>query len=163
MASALPPADAQTLPAALLFEVTFMTYPSLIVGSPLGANRTVTVISGGQFAGPRLCGEVLAGGADWVRVRHDGNLVIDVRATLRTEGGGLIEMTYGGRLISPPAVRAELYDPARNPGLDPAVYSLRTNPLFETGDAGLLWLNDVVAVGYGRFVQGGVRYTVFAI
>ena len=39
-------------------------------------------------------------------------------------------------------------------------YYFRTTPLFETGDARYLWLNDVVAIGSGYLVEGGVAYRV---
>ena len=42
--------------------------------------------------------------------------------------------------------------------MDPARYYFRTNPLFEIGAKQYAWLNDIVCVGTGYLVQGGVGY-----
>jgi hypothetical protein len=42
-------------------------------------------------------------------------------------------MTYGGRWIVPPGLRADVADPAKRYEVDPGRYYFRTNPLFETG------------------------------
>lgn len=60
----------------------------------------------------------------------------------------------------PADVRSEMADPATRHRIDPAWYYFRTNPLFETGSARYAWLNDVVAVGTGYLVDGGVAYHV---
>ena len=60
-----------------------------------GERRVVPVV-GGSFSGSRLRGVVLPGDADWVVMRPDGVLVLDVRITLRTDDGALIAMTYRG-------------------------------------------------------------------
>jgi hypothetical protein len=146
-----------------VFSLEVYTQPPLDLGqTPLG-RRVVSYIAGGWFEGPRLAGEVLPGGADWVRVRRDGALILDVRATLRTQAGSLIEMTYGGRWITPEATRAAIFDPVLGPEIDPSTYALRTNPMFETSAAECLWLNDLVAIGFGRAVSGGVRYDVWSV
>jgi hypothetical protein len=80
--------------------------------------------------------------------------------TLRTHDGALVHMTYGGRWIVPPQLRAAVADPAQRHQLDPARYYFRTNPLFETGDQRYAWLNDIVAVGSGYLVDGGIAYKI---
>src|SRR5262249_55337914 len=56
---------------------------------PHGTRRTAP-LSGGSFEGPRLRGTVLPGGsADWLLLRVDGVLELDLRATLRTDDGAL--------------------------------------------------------------------------
>jgi hypothetical protein len=42
-------------------------------------------------------------------------------------------MTYSGRRVTPSELLADLADPAKRCGIDPARYYLRTTPLFETG------------------------------
>ena len=39
-------------------------------------------------------------------------------------------------------------------------YYFRTNPLFETGAQQYAWLNDIVCVGTGYLVEGGIAYKV---
>ena len=71
----------------MILRVTVAT-PQSIGAVPHGTRRTVP-ITGGDFEGPRLRGSVLPGGsADWLLLRADGVLELDLRATLRTDDGG---------------------------------------------------------------------------
>jgi hypothetical protein len=92
--------------------------------------------------------------------RPDGTMALDVRLTMRTHDDALIAMTYGGRWTRPAEVRDELADPDRRALVSPDRYYFRTTPLFETGDPRYRWLNDVVALGSGYLVEGGVAYRV---
>jgi hypothetical protein len=87
-------------------------------------------------------------------------MTLDVRLTLRTHDAALVHMTYGGRWIIPPGLRAAMADPVERYRVDPARYYFRTNPLFETGATQYTWLNDVVCIGSGDLVEGGVAYRV---
>ena len=143
-----------------LFDVVVDLHPQLTIGpGPLG-KRVLFGAAGGSFAGPELRGEVLATGGDRALFRPDGTMALDVRLTLRTHDGELVYMTYGGRWVVRPRHRAQLADPARRRGLDPADHYFRTTPLFETGSSRYAWLNDVVAVGSGYLVERGVAYKV---
>ena len=57
-------------------------------------------------------------------------------------------------------VTGPLADPVRRHEVDPARYYFRTNPLFETGADRYAWLNDIVCVGSGYLVEGGIAYKV---
>ncbi|GGL94441.1 UPF0311 protein [Streptomyces fumigatiscleroticus] len=150
-------AEIRTVP---LFDMVVGLHPRLDLGDgPLG-RRVVFGDAGGTFEGPRLRGEVLPGGGDWALFRPDGAMALDVRLTLRTHDGALLYMTYGGRWVTPPELRAEMADPATRHQVDPARYYFRTNPLFETGARRYMWLNDIVCVGSGYLVEGGVAYRV---
>lgn len=116
--------------------------------------------AGGAFEGPRVRGEVLPGGGDWALFRSDGAMTPDVRLTLRTHDGALILMTYGGRWVTPAELRGDMADPKKRHEVDPAKYYFRTNPLFETGAKAYAWMNDIVCVGSGYLVEGGVAYRV---
>lgn len=143
-----------------LFDLVVDLNPRLdIGGGPLG-RRVLFGSAGGSFDGPRLRGEVLAGGGDWALFRPDGGMALDVRLTLRTHDDALIQLTYGGRWIIPPELRGDLADPGKRAGIDPARYYFRTNPLFETGATDYAWLNDIVCVGSGYLVEGGIAYQV---
>ncbi|GAA1027747.1 MULTISPECIES: DUF3237 domain-containing protein [Amycolatopsis] len=106
-----------------------------------GDGRVFFASAGGTFHGPRLHGEVLPGGGDWAVFRPDGTMTLDVRLALRTHDGALLHLTYRGRRTSS------------------GTY-FRTNPLFETGAEQYAWLNDVVGVGSGYLVDGGVAYRI---
>lgn len=143
-----------------LFDVVVDLNPRLDMGTgPLG-RRVLFGAAGGTFHGQRLRGDVLPGGGDWALFRPDGTMVLDVRLTLRTDDGALVHMTYGGRWVQPAAVRPDLADPATRHLVDPGRYYFRTAVLFETGAEELRWLNDIVCVGSGYLVPGGIAYHV---
>jgi Protein of unknown function (DUF3237) len=102
---------------------------------------------------------VLPGGGDWTLFRADGTMTLDVRLTLMTDDGALVHMTYGGRWVTPSEVRSDMADPAKRYRIDPARYYFRTNPLFETGAESYEWLNDIVCIGSGYLIEGGITAT----
>jgi hypothetical protein len=137
-----------------LLDIVIDLNPPLVVGDgPLG-RRIVFGAAGGSFAGPRLRGEVLPGGGDWSLFRPDGVMSLDVRLTLRTHDDALLHMTYAGRWVTPSGWKTEGHR------IDPASYYFRTAVLFETGAPDYLWLNDIVCVGSGYLVEGGIAYQV---
>jgi hypothetical protein len=87
-------------------------------------------------------------------------MMLDVRLTLRTHDAALVHMTYGGRWITPAELRADMVDPIKRHQIDPDHYYFRTNPLFETGAKQYAWLNDIVCVGSGYLIDGGIAYKV---
>src|SRR6476620_8657813 len=71
---------------------------------PHGTRRTAP-LSGGTFEGPRLRGTILTGSsADWLLLRSDGVLEMDLRFTLRTDDGALVSMSSFGLRHGPPEV-----------------------------------------------------------
>src|SRR3979411_3022840 len=102
----------------MTLRVTVAT-PQSIGAAPHGARRTVP-ITGGDFEGPRLRGSVLPGGsADWLLLRADGVLELDLLAPLRTRDRGLISMRSFALRHGPPDVIEAL---ARGEVVDPAAY-----------------------------------------
>ena len=128
-------------------------------GTPHGTRRIVHVKKG-SFDGPKLKGQVLPGGADWLLVRPDGVREVDVRITLRTDDGQLIYMAYRGIIDIPAEVAQRM---ARGEAVAPAEYYFRTAPFFETGSEQYGWLNRLVAVGVGERTPTGVAYAVYAV
>jgi uncharacterized protein DUF3237 len=111
-------------------------------GGPLGERRVVA-ITGGTFEGPALKGSIVPGGADWQIARADGVLDIDARYALRTDAGALIRVVSQGYRHGPPEVLAAL---GRGEDVAADRYFFRTVMRFETGGAGLDWLNRTIAV-----------------
>ena len=143
-----------------LFTVRFdVSAPRPLGKTPFGERRIVQ-ITGGSFEGPRVRGTVLPEGGDWILLRDDGALQLDVRATLQTEDGALLYMTYRGFRHGPPEVIARLN---RGEAVDPDTYYFRTAPFFETGDERYAWLNRVVTVATGERLPGGPVYTVYQV
>src|SRR5437879_2425822 len=146
-----------------LFDIDVDLNPKLNIGDgPLG-RRILFGAAGGTFEGPRLRGEVMPGGGDWALFRADGAMTLDVRLTLRTNDDALVHMTYGGRWITPPELRADMADPARRLQVDPSRYYFRTNPLFETCAPQYGWLNNIVCIGSGYLIEGGIAYSISEI
>jgi hypothetical protein len=107
----------------------------------------VVPVSGGTFEGPRLKGTLVGPGADWIVVRSDGSSVLDLRILPRTDDAQKIYMACRGIAYTQPG--GTLY--------------ARILPVFETGAAKYLWLNNVVAVGVYRPMPDRVAYRVFRI
>jgi Protein of unknown function (DUF3237) len=145
---------------AHLFDIVVDLNPPLDFGAgPLG-RRVLYGAAGGSFHGSRLHGAVLAGGGDWALFRPDGTMTLDVRLTLRTHDGALVHMAYGGRWVVPPELRPEMADPVHRHRVDPGRYYFRTSPSFETGAERYTWLNDIVCIGSGYLIEGGIAYRV---
>ncbi len=128
--------------------------------TPMGRRRIATV-AGGHFEGERLRGTVLAApGGDWLLLRPDGVLVLDVRLTLRTDDEAMIYMTYRGLRHGPAEVMQRL-----NAGesVDPSSYYFRMTPIFETASQRYAWLNGIVAVGVGRREPTGPVYQIHEV
>jgi len=134
--------------------------PQNIGAVPHGTRRTVP-ISGGDFEGPRLRGAVLSNGsADWLLLRADGVLEMDLRVTLRTDEGALISMRSFGFRHGPPEVMAAI---GRGETVDPASYYFSTTPRFETSHPAYTFLNRLVAVATGDRRAEGPIYTIHEV
>jgi hypothetical protein len=144
-----------------LFELRLQVPQILDLGdTPLGRRRIATV-TGGEFTGERLKGTVVGAPAgDWMLLRTDGVLVLDVRLALRTDDGELVYMNYRGLRHGPQEVMARL---AAGESVDPRSYYFRIVPTFETAAAKYKWLNGVVAVGTGRREPTGPIYTIHEV
>jgi Protein of unknown function (DUF3237) len=119
--------------------------------------RVIAPITGGTFEGPRLRGKVLPGGGDWTLSRSDGILELDLRITLETDDGALINMNSFGLRHGPPEVLAAL---ARGESVDPSKYYFRTAPRFETSAPPYAFLNRLIAVASGDRRATGPIYTI---
>ena len=78
------------------------------IGATPNGNRRVGLVAGGTFAGGRLRGTVLPGGADWIIARPDGCTTLDVRLVLQTEDGAAIGMIYRGLRHGPAEIMQRL-------------------------------------------------------
>ena len=150
----------QELKSELLCELTAdLDDPQEIGATPHGVRMIVPVI-GGTVKGPKLNGETLAFGADWILMRSDGVGELDVRATIRTDDGELIYAYYRGILKVDPEILERVQN---GEDVDPSEYYFRTTPVFETGSEKYSWLNQIICVGVGKIEQKRVRYSVYQI
>ncbi len=113
---------------------------------------------------PAWKGVIPMSGADWSRIRSDGNGALDVRMCLRTDDGAILCVHWYGLMVVNEANRGYALDFAKPD--DPAGadrYYFRTCPQIETGDARYAWLNTVVCVTKSRTGDGGVIHRIFAV
>ena len=128
--------------------------------TPYGARKIATVVAG-TFEGDRLRGTVQPSpGGDWLLLRSDGVLCLDVRLTLKTDDGDLIYMRYSGMRHGPKEVMDRLN---KGEAVDPALYYFRSVPVFETASLKYGWLNRAVFVATGRREASGPIYDVHEI
>lgn len=138
------------------YEVT-LSEPEIIGPVPEGI-RANFYVTGGRFNGPEINGTLRAAGADWLTIRRDGVGVLDVRATLETDDGALIYMTYSG-----------ITDLGENghdnflQGQIPTRLPLRTAPRFQSSHPGYAWLNRIqtFSVGEANLGTATVHYDVY--
>jgi hypothetical protein len=127
------------------------------LGTVPHGTRIIVPVTGGDFDGPRLRGHILPGGGDWLLLRSDGVLELDLRITLETDDHALIYMTFQGLRHGPPDAIAALN---RGEAVDPASYYFRTLPKFETAVEKYAFLNRIVTVGAGETRPDGAVHRI---
>ena len=116
-----------------VYEAIVTLEPMVEIGrTPLGMRRRVP-ITGGSFAGPRIRGTVLSGGADWQLQRADDWTVIEADYMMRAQDGALIHVRNVGLTNSRVSGATSRY--------------LRTVPRFEAPDGPHGWLNQAIFIG----------------
>lgn len=145
------------LSAEFAFEARVAVGAPLAFGQTQAGERRIVPITGGSFAGPRLSGDVLPGGADWQVIAPDGATEVEARYTLRERDGTLIYVANRGLRHGPPDVMRRL---ARGEEVDPALYYFRTTPIFEVAEGTHGWLRRAIFVGLGarRSTEVVIRY-----
>jgi hypothetical protein len=140
-----------------LMTVRIATAPFRKVGTVPHGIRSVVPVTGGDFEGPQLRGKVLPGGSDWLLLRPDGVLELDLRIALETNDHALISMTFQGLRHGPPDVIAAV---TRGEVVEPARYYFRTLPRFEASTKAYGFLNRIVTVGVGEARPDGAVHRI---
>ena len=122
-----------------LMTVRFTAAPPQKLGAVSHGVRSIVPVTGGDFEGPRLRGRILPGGGDWLLLRPDGVLELDLRITLETDDHALIYMTFQG-------LRHGSY--------------FRTLPRFETSTESYAFLNRIICVGVGEARPDGAVHRI---
>ena len=131
-----------------------------IIGPSSHGTRVIIPVIGGTVKGPKVNGEVLSFGADWILLRPDGMFELDVRITVRTDDNELIYVYYRGLSNVSPEIRERIQ---KGEDVDPSEYYFRTTPIFETGSEQYSWLNQIICVGVGKSELNKVRYNIYQI
>jgi hypothetical protein len=138
---------AQKLEYELLYKIDLSLEPGIDMGKTPAGTRVLYAVRGGSFERPKLKGKVRPVGGDWVLRLDSVTTKLDVRLVLETDDGQLISSTYTGFV---------------HKNADGTTY-WRIIPVFETASKKYAWLNYLIAVGAGKFREGGVSYEVYAI
>jgi hypothetical protein len=133
--------------------------PAQVVGMPIGT-RLVYIVKGGSVEGPRLNGEILPGGGDWLLIGDDRIGRVDVYATLRTDDGALIDYRAGGVIKVPDDGLQRLAAGERLPFEETYV---RTTPKLETADERYSWINGLTVVTHSELSANHVDHRMYAV
>ena len=125
--------------------------------TPFGT-RKIYIVGGGKFWGERINGHALPGGGDWVLINQQGFARLDVRKTIETHDGALINMSYQGYYQYKDDVLKKL---EQGVGYEFGDVLFQVQVQFETGDARYDWLNTTLAVGEARETGSTIHYRVF--
>jgi Protein of unknown function (DUF3237) len=147
------------LPVEHLLDMHVDLEPAQPIATPVGVRMTF-IVGGGVLDGPKLRGEILPGGGDWLLLGSDGVGRVDVRATLRTHDGALIHFESRGIIKIPADGLGRL---AAGEVLPFGETYARTTPMFETADERYAWLSEVVAVGYNILSPNHIDYRIYRV
>lgn len=149
----------ETLEVEHLCDFSIEFEPLQVLTTPRGT-RMNYVVKHGVASGPKLNGQFLPGGGDWIIVGSDRVATLDVRATLKTPEGDLVFVTNTGRAALAPEVGARLY---QGELIRWDEMFARSSPLFETGAERYGWLNSTVTVAINEFSLTRVNYRIYAV
>ena len=138
----IPSGEKTAMTSRPLMTVNIAAAPPQKLGTVPHGIRSIVPVTGGDFEGPRLRGKVLPGGGDWLLLRPDGVLELDLRITLETDDQALIYMTFQG-------LRHGSY--------------FRTLPRFETSSESYAFLNRIMCVGVGEARPDGAVHRIAEI
>ncbi|QZY51698.1 DUF3237 domain-containing protein [Leucobacter tenebrionis] len=131
-----------------VFEIRATIEPDVRVGRGVDEVLTFTPISGGSVAGPRLNGEVLAGGGDWA-VERSGTSQLEARYLIRADDGSVIDVLNRGYFRASDDVIARMERGEAVPEDEPGLY-FRTAPVFQTDAPAHRWLAEHQFIGLAR-------------
>ncbi|MBX9631712.1 MAG: DUF3237 domain-containing protein [Burkholderiales bacterium] len=163
LAAWLPTAHAQTTQPKLEY---LMTYKALLEPGYAIDNTLVivNVLPGGWAKGPNINGSFIPPGGDWLRVMPAGVLRLDVRATLKTDEGDLIYVTYNGIIQHSEASAAKLNAGEKFTHKD--IDYFVTAPTFQTASKKYDYLNRVQIINKfveARLGKGGESYVMYDV
>ncbi|KAK2608780.1 hypothetical protein QQS21_002637 [Conoideocrella luteorostrata] len=138
------------------------------IGHGPHGNRKVVMFRGGRFEGPKIRGEVMPGGGDWMIVRNHGETDqlqtahLNTRYNLVTHDGATIyAQTTGTRT----GKRELLERLSKEEGADITAdqFKMRLHITLETGDPRYEWVNDAVFVASAGRIGNQVIYDAYEL
>jgi muconolactone delta-isomerase len=134
----------------------------LELGDTAQGRRRIVPLTAGSFDSALLGSGTLVPGvsADWQTVLADGTALGDIRYTLRTEAGDLLDVRSRSVRHGSAEVLARL---AAGEPVDPHEYTFRAATQIETGAPSLEWINKGVFISVGARAAGGVSYETYLV
>jgi hypothetical protein len=145
-----------------LFSYTATLNPDAeIIGPTTEGIRMNYYVTGGEVTGPKLRGKIRPVGADWFTLRPDGVGMLDVRATIESDDGALIYVTYRGLTD----VGEGSYDQVLRGEAPAGSGVIHTSPVFQTAHPDYQWLHRVHCLGVGQsFMETlEVKYDIYGV
>ncbi|PSL46530.1 uncharacterized protein DUF3237 [Chitinophaga niastensis] len=154
---------AQELKSEFLFDLEISLSPPQIIGPVLTGTRLIFPFKDGFVKSDKINGKILDCSGEWGLIVDSTTFKMDVRATIKTDDGALIYITYSGYNYAS-AQKSALIRVGKGNELSPSEYYFRSIPVFETSSPKYAWLNHTVAIGVGRFpAPGKIIYRIYAI
>jgi hypothetical protein len=146
---------------SMVFRLEATLAAPLDLGVLAPGRRRIVALTGGQFTGPELSGELLAGSsADWQIVLPDGTALGDIRYTLQTEGGDLLYVRSRSVRHGSAEVLERL---GRGDDVQASEYTFRASTQIETAAPALDWLNKGIFISVGGRQAAGVIYETYLV
>jgi hypothetical protein len=146
---------------SLVYRLEARLGEPLDLGETALGRRRIVPLTAGTFSGTVLSGRLVPGAsADWQTVLPDGTALADIRYTLQTGSGHVLDVRSRGVRHGSPEVLARL---ARGEDVDAGEYTFRTATRIETAAPELDWLNKGVFIAVGGRRPEGVIYETYLV
>lgn len=144
-----------------LCDLAVTIAPPVEVGATPAGLRRMIPITGGTVTGPRMNGQVLAGGADFQLILGGGTQAhLDARYVIELDDGSRV-------FVQNTALRvASLENSQRimnGQPVNPDEVYFRCQPQLETAAPQWAWLNDSQFIGTGRRAPNGVFLSFYRV
>ena len=120
------------------------------------------VSQGGWVKGPKISGTLIGPGGDWLQVLPDGTARLDVRATIETDDGALIYISYNGVIRGTESSQSKQQS---GEVVKPEDLYFVVAPTMRTSSEKYAWLNHVQCIGKMVELKSGdgayVKYDIF--
>lgn len=143
-----------------VFDLSIRVDAPVEVGETGTGQRRMIAILGGEVSGPRLCGRILPGGADFQTIRPGGLTELHARYVVESDRGERIYVENSGLRFGPPEALERI---RRGLPVDPSLIYFRSSPRFETAAPDLAWLATSLFVACGAREPERVLLSVFRV
>ena len=132
------------LKLAHLCEVAAHVSAPIVIGPSSWGIRLILPVVGGTVDGPKLKGRITPPGGDWMLIRADNCLELDIRSVIETDDEAIIYTSYSGLVamtqeqVDRMNAMQALHDYLQEQGLRDKVQDLYADALQGAVDAGVI-------------------------